>query len=298
MSSQSPHPLESLPAQPLPAQPLPPKLPLSTETPQPVTPEFLMTRPTVTDARGVGSSVTEPITRSPAAPIIHRPDQSTIVAKHGPVAEPVALPASVSQPPSPQQIAHRQLEQRTMQDVLLLLEAMFTREDSTVRLILDRLYDIGSVNLVNQRVSNQWLNQIARWVARCSRPVARLLIMRWFKRNCPRLISNWLYSQVKFEPKQLVQAAAQVDSINPPSPQAAQGAAIPEVENYRRQVHQLNLRVRTLTILLIGVTFTLGGSLAWAVWQQSAWRTRSQPISNTRPAALLHPTPSNPQPPN
>jgi hypothetical protein len=187
--------------------------------------------------------------------------------------------AQIAQVPSPQQVAHRQLEQRTMQDVLLLLQSMFDREDSTLRLILDRLYDIGSVNLVNQRVSNHCLNQIAQWVARCSRPVAKLLIMRWFKRNCPRLISNWLYHQVKFEPKQIVQVAAHEaahSSQSTPDAAPTPAADLAEAESYRRQVQQLNSRVRMLTILLIGVTFTLGGSLAWAVWRQPAWQTRFQ----------------------
>jgi hypothetical protein len=163
-----------------------------------------------------------------------------------------------------------------MQDVQLLLETMFERENSTLKLVLDRLYEIGAINLVNQRVPNPCLNQIARWITRCSRPVGKLLIMRWFKRNCPQLISRWLYSQVKFESKQVASRSTGSTHLN-------KAVSSAEVESYRRQVQQLNSRVRLLTILLIGVTFTLGGSLAWAVWQQSAWQIRPE-------AGSSHPT--------
>ncbi len=46
-----------------------------------------------------------------------------------------------------------QLEEKLMQDVLILLTSMFQREESTIKLILNCLYDIGANNLINQKVS-------------------------------------------------------------------------------------------------------------------------------------------------
>lgn len=110
-----------------------------------------------------------------------------------------------------------QFEQEKMTDVSFLLETLFIREESTVKQIIDCLYDIGSLNLIDQRVRRRPLNRIAKWAARFSKPVFRIIALRWFKRNCPRLITNWLYTQVRFEPQKVAQvieaAQAQTDEL-------------------------------------------------------------------------------------
>ena len=46
----------------------------------------------------------------------------------------------------------RQKEQQLMQDTHLLLTNLAEREQATVKAILDSLYEVGSVNLINKRV--------------------------------------------------------------------------------------------------------------------------------------------------
>jgi hypothetical protein len=216
-----------------------------------------------------------------------------------------------------QTVQRSPLEQGQMQDVRRLLETMFEREEVTVKLIMDCLYEIGAVNLINRRVANQPLNQLARWIARLSRPVFKIFALRWVKRNCPHLITNWLFNQVKFEPRkqiaQVVQAAETVQAIedrqaygqallpsglprgadpavepfdavadqmanraNAQAGQAGQAGQINnaqmgqvvDVELYQQQVSLLHSRIRTLTVLLVSVTLTLGGGLAWSIWQR------------------------------
>ena len=199
----------------------------------------------------------------PAQPVSHSP------ANHSPTSYPIIEAAQVAV-----ESEKIQTEQARMANVMLLLEAMFDREDVTMRLILNYLYDIGSVNLINQRVANRPLNRLARCSARFSKPVVKIIVMRWFKRNCPKLITNWLYNKVKFEPKQIAQIVEEAEELKTSQETIAdqgialrQASTLAELEGYRQKIRLLQARVRLLTLLLMGVTLTLGGGWAWSVWQ-------------------------------
>jgi hypothetical protein len=90
------------------------------------------------------------------------------------------------------------LEAERIQDVLTLLQSLTGREEATIKLIIDCLYDIGHVNIINQKVRAKPLNYTAKVIARMSKPVVRAIAWRWFKKNCPQLIARWLYGKVKF----------------------------------------------------------------------------------------------------
>lgn len=98
----------------------------------------------------------------------------------------------------------KQQEDERMRDVELLLESLFLREETTLRLVLDCLYDVGSVNLVNRKVRSRPLNYLMKAIARFSKPVFRPFMMRWTRKNCPKLIANWLHSQVQFGPEDVL----------------------------------------------------------------------------------------------
>ena len=101
-------------------------------------------------------------------------------------------------------IRERQIEDDRMRDVELLLESLFLREEVTLRLVLDCLYDVGSMNLVNRRVQSRPLNRIMKEIARLSKPAFRPFMLRWSRKNCPHLIAEYLHSQVRFGPKDVV----------------------------------------------------------------------------------------------
>ena len=86
-------------------------------------------------------------------------------------------------------IRERQIEEDRMRDV---------------ELVLDCLYDVGSVNLVNRRVRSRPLNHLMKTIARLSKPAFRPFMMRWSRKNCPHLIASWLHSQVRFGPKDVL----------------------------------------------------------------------------------------------
>lgn len=166
---------------------------------------------------------------------------------------------------SVQPVKDMRLERDRMTDVMLLLETLFTREESTVKQVLDCLYDVGSVNLIDQRVQIHCLNRLAKWIARFSKPVFRVIALRWFKQNCPQLITEWLYTQVKFEPKQIAHVVAAVETAKAATETALQPVPTPDLDLYRQKVRLLRGRVRLLTTLLIGVTLTLGSGLVWSL---------------------------------
>jgi len=95
-------------------------------------------------------------------------------------------------------IRDKQIEADRIRDIELLLESLFLREEVTFRLILDCLYDVGSVNLVNKKVGARPLNTLMKAIARYSKPLFRPFMMRWTRKNCPHMIADWLHSQVTF----------------------------------------------------------------------------------------------------
>jgi hypothetical protein len=91
-----------------------------------------------------------------------------------------------------------QREAQRLRDLFILLTDLIAREKATIELIIDCLYDIGYVNWLDRKVPVRSVNWLAKLVARTSKPVIRLVAWRWFNRNCPQLITKWLYAKVKF----------------------------------------------------------------------------------------------------
>jgi hypothetical protein len=177
-----------------------------------------------------------------------------------------------------QRPAETRLESERMHDVLLLLEHLVRNEETTVKLILDCLYDVGSVNLINQKLRSRTLNCLMKWIAKLSKPVFRIIALRWLKKNCPQLLTNWLYSKVKFDKLKTKRR------VIPTAPQEIQPTTLAKLENYNREILRLHSQVKRLTVLLIGVTITLGSATAWSIWNSQA--NQAQPSSPIRAAIV------------
>lgn len=85
-----------------------------------------------------------------------------------------------------------------MRDVFLLVQQLVEREEVTLKLIIDCLYDVGSINLVNKKFHKQPLNRFMKAIATMSKPVVRVVAMQWVKKNLPKLLTNWLERKVSF----------------------------------------------------------------------------------------------------
>lgn len=110
---------------------------------------------------------------------------------------------------SPEKLAHKRLTAERMQDVRLLLQNLVNSEEETVKLVLDCLYDIGAVNLIDQKFRARYLNKTMKVIARMSKPIFKIFAWQWLKKNSPQLIANWLQTQVAFvapiaKPQQVV----------------------------------------------------------------------------------------------
>lgn len=151
-----------------------------------------------------------------------------------------------------------------MRDVLLMVEHLIQNEEITAKIIIDCLYDVGSVNLINKQFSHRVLNKVMKYVARLSKPVFRVYAWRWFKRNCPQLITDWLYSQVAFKepnekPKEVVLDAA--------------GTTISsqtDFENLHSEIRHLRAQIRWLSGIAISAIAALSGAIVWLNYRPPA----------------------------
>jgi hypothetical protein len=90
-------------------------------------------------------------------------------------------------------------KQERMRDVNLLLQQIVEREEVALKLIIDSLIDVGSINYANNRLHNPPLNKILKILVGYVKPVARMAALFWLKRNLPNLLTAWLESKVSFD---------------------------------------------------------------------------------------------------
>jgi hypothetical protein len=169
------------------------------------------------------------------------------------------------QPPGPtlsprqaaQQQAEQQAEAERMQEVTLLLANLLEREQTTLKSVIGCLYDVGTVNLVNQRVKYRFLRPLARPVLKVSKPVLTTLGYRWVSKKCPPIIARWLQGKIKSitsrRPPKVPPQSVSVQSVSTVEP--------PLIEQrtalYQGEIRRLRSRVRWTTAALAGVSATL-----------------------------------------
>ncbi|GBF79957.1 hypothetical protein [Aphanothece sacrum] len=98
----------------------------------------------------------------------------------------------------PQLSEAKQLEAEQKKNVLILVENLMEREEATFKMIIDCLYDVGSVNYINKKFKVRPVNRIMRLIARLSKSGFRTIAFYWVKKNSPKIIVDWLLSKVKF----------------------------------------------------------------------------------------------------
>ncbi|MBE9169514.1 hypothetical protein IQ238_18960 [Pleurocapsales cyanobacterium LEGE 06147] len=156
-------------------------------------------------------------------------------------------------------------------DILLLLRHLAVREEVTIKIVLDCLYDIGAVNLINHKFPFRPLNRFMKAIARMSKPAFRIIAYYWFKQNCPQLITNWLMGKVAFE------------KVEIPVPQTVEVEAdsILDPQQSNLQIQQLRSQVRFLTGILIAVVTIFGSSFIWLFYN-----FQSEPSLPPQPAKV------------
>ena len=154
-----------------------------------------------------------------------------------------------------------QAERERIETVALLLDNLLQREEATARSILDCLYDVGSVRLIEQKVPLKALRWPLKGVARYSKPIFRLWALRWLKKHCPWMITDWLFSQAwaggivlsSADDNPIIEVSA--------SPQILPVAVEPLIFRQAAEINALRGRVVVLTIMVL-VLVTVAG-LRW-----------------------------------
>jgi hypothetical protein len=161
-----------------------------------------------------------------------------------------------------QQVTEKRTEAERMQDVRLLLDHLSRSQETTIKLIIDCLYDVGAVNLINQKIQPQPLNRLSKSVASISKPAFRIIAYQWFKKNCPELITNWLHKKVSFgaKPTTLDKLNAQVVEVLPPSTSSQPPLIVSQ------EMKRLRAQVRILAGMLVGAIALFGGATLWLVY--------------------------------
>jgi hypothetical protein len=90
------------------------------------------------------------------------------------------------------------LEEESFRDIFILLCNLLEREEKTILMIIDCLYEIGSVNLINKKVRSRQLNSLLKLIRRAPKPIFRIIALRLVKKKSPAAITNWLFKKVKF----------------------------------------------------------------------------------------------------
>lgn len=188
-------------------------------------------------------------------------------------------------------LQEKKMKQERMQEVLLLLEHLVSHEEITIKLIIGCLLDVGSVNLINQKFHRSLLNRPLKQVAGVSKPVLKLIAFRWFKRNCPQLIVNWLYAKVSFPEsvKRIATHPVQAIVTQPPAP-------LVEAESLNLEIRRLRGQVKLLSGISIGAVAALSGVLVW-INQRPAIESSHQPVQPGQPVGANTANTSESRPP-
>jgi len=186
-----------------------------------------------------------------------------------------------------------------MQDVLLLLEHLSRSQETTIKLIIDCLYDVGSVKLINKKVQSAPLNRLSKSIASMSKPVFRVAAFYWFKRNCPQIITDWLRKKLSFEQKAkplgkklAEEAPAPVVDLYNSERNGAEGngfqgtrrslPASPVTYQTNQEIKRLRTQVRLLMGMLVGTVVVLGSTTLLLMQDSGVQPIRlPQPVQST-----------------
>ena len=127
--------------------------------------------------------------------------------------------------------AEERKKEERMRDVTLLLQQIVEREETSLKLIIDCLIDVGSINYANAKLSNPPLNKMMKVLVGYIKPIARVVALGWLKKNLPDLLTAWLEGKVSFEPIPVSEDEAITGDLETvPNPKAEDDGATTKIE--------------------------------------------------------------------
>lgn len=163
----------------------------------------------------------------------------------------------------PDVLVEENREKERMHDVYLLLKNLSSREEVTIKLIIDSLYDIASVHLINKKFNSGLLRKVLKPISRMSKPAFRFFAWRWFLKNFPRLVTKWLYRQVTVNILKKAKKPVTVTKQNAQLEIATKSEIELVKQEQRREIIYLRSRIKWLTGLLIGVITIFSSGFVW-----------------------------------
>jgi len=179
----------------------------------------------------------------------------------------------------------KEREDERVRDVQLSVEQLFLREEQTVDFVLGCLYDIGSANLIEKKIPLALLKPPLRSIARFSRPAFRFVAVRWFHKNCPTMITEWLHSLVVFDPPQPEDdpetsiATVDIDAIEARSAEVELALAVQQKEF---EVTRLERQLRVTTLVAGALAALFGSATLWLGYElQQIRAAETDPVRPT-----------------
>lgn len=156
-----------------------------------------------------------------------------------------------------------QLESERLKQVQMLLDNLFRREEATLKQVIDCLYDVGSLHLINQKIPIKRLRGPLRTISRLSKPAFRLLAVRRLQKTAPELLTQWLYAQATRQPFQVVEEeSTPLIDVIPDRAELPPVSLPPIVERQAAEINLLRNQVTRLVALLVMVMVAaLGGMM-------------------------------------
>ncbi|MTF40509.1 hypothetical protein VKI21_13600 [Cyanobacterium aponinum UTEX 3222] len=148
----------------------------------------------------------------------------------------------------------KNLEDKKLREILILLDQLFRREEATAKGIVGCLYDIATINLINKYCPLWGINATLKYLTRFPRPLAKSLgVKLYLQPKCPQLITDWLYSLVEFPDKQ-------IPAIEP---KIIETELLPTIRKNRLEIESLRHKVKLLTGTLVATFILFSSGFAW-----------------------------------
>jgi hypothetical protein len=116
----------------------------------------------------------------------------------------------------------KQIEDTRRKEVQLILENLFEREEATVKLVIDCLFDLGAVYLINRKIPTPIINPLVKRVAKISKSGIRIIAFRYVMKKfvLSGFLTNFLVNKVKglVGANQLIQTNKKLPSQSKPNP--------------------------------------------------------------------------------
>lgn len=143
-------------------------------------------------------------------------------------------------------------EEEKLTEIVILLSQLFEREEATAKKIIECLYDIATINLVNKYILLMPLNRLLKLLIKLPKSLAKnLAFALYVQPKCPKLITDWLFTLVEFSNNKTIN---NIEDIIPSN-------LLLDIEKKEQTIKSLQLKIKVLTSILMIAFIVFGSNL-------------------------------------